>query len=186
MSDKTVIAVTLLSIAFLQSCGRGAGDPPASAAPTSDAAIEKIAVIEIPNARTPAEGLLTGGQPTREQIVEAARAGYGTIVNLRTDAEEGFEWEGDLVEELGMRYVQIPVAGTAGLTRENVELLTAALEAGGGPVMIHCASGNRVGAMMALKAAWVDDATPDEAIEIGRDFGMTRSEPAVREILADD
>ncbi len=186
MLHRTVIAITLLSLGCLFSCGQEAVEPPAPETAAVEPPAPEVAAIEILNWRTPVEGLLTGGQPTPEQISEAARAGYTTIVNLRADAEEGFAWESDLVEGLGMRYVHIPVAGAAGLTRENVDLLSAVLDDRDGPMMIHCASGNRVGAMMALEAAWVDGATADEAVRIGQEFGMTQLEQAVLDLLAEN
>ena len=38
------------------------------------------------------QSINTGGQPTAEQLEAAARAGFRTIVNLRTPGEEG-SWE---------------------------------------------------------------------------------------------
>ena len=48
---------------------------------------------------------------------------------------------------------------------------------------MHCASGNRVGGLFALKAFYVDGKTPEEALEIGRSAGMTRTEAVVRQEL---
>ena len=84
-------------------------------------------LVPIPNATVPMPGVVSGGQPTESQIEAAAERGYRTVINLRTEQEPGFEWERELVETTGMRYVHIPVTGADGLTRENVELLDAAL-----------------------------------------------------------
>ncbi len=140
---------------------------------------------EIPNGRVPIEGLLSGGQPTPEHLEQAARAGYKTVINLRDPAEGGFEWEEETTTRLGMRYVNLPVAGVSGLTRENVERLDAALgEAlAEGPVLLHCGSGNRNGALLALREAWLRGADPEKAIELGKAAGLTRLEGEVREIL---
>jgi uncharacterized protein (TIGR01244 family) len=142
-------------------------------------------LLPIKNARIPMEGVLSGGQPTREQIEEAARAGYGTVINMRGESEPGFEWESQLVEELGMKYEQLPVTGKESLTREHIErldsVLTAALEKG--PVLLHCASGNRIGAVLALRAAWVEKMDPEQALAYGRASGMTGAESLARELL---
>ena len=84
-----------------------------------------------------------------------------------------------------MRFIQIPIAGTDALSKENVERLDAALRDGldEGPVLLHCASGNRIGAMLALHAAWIGGADSGEALRFGLDHGMTSLEPAVRELL---
>ena len=95
-------------------------------------------LLSIPGARIPMAGVLSGGQPTRQQIEAAAVGGFGTVINLRVDQETGFEWEAETVEGLGMRYVSIPVAGSKGLTLENVHQLDAALSeaAAAGPVLL--------------------------------------------------
>jgi len=143
------------------------------------------ALLPLFNARVPLAGVLSGGQPTEEQIALAGRAGFRTVINLRTAEERGFEWEREAVERSGMRYVQIPVAGAAGLTRENAERLDKELERGiaEGPVLLHCASGNRIGALLALRAAWLEGVDPQEALEYGRDSGLTGLEAATSELL---
>ena len=141
--------------------------------------------IPIPNARTPIEGVTSGGQPTPEQIAAAGAAGYKTVINLRAPGESGFDWEPAAVKAAGMDYVAIPVAGAAGLTKENVTQLDAALRqaAEKGPALLHCSSGNRIGALLALRSAWLEGMDPAAAIELGRRSGLTGLESTVREIL---
>ena len=142
-------------------------------------------LLPIRNARVPIAGVLSGGQPTEEQFEAAAAAGFRTVINLRTEKEPGFEWEAELVEELGMRYVLIPVAGAQGLTQKNVKRLDRALGKARdlGPVLLHCGSGNRIGAMLALRAAWIEDQSPEDALAYGRASGLTGLEQTTREIL---
>jgi hypothetical protein len=45
---------------------------------------------------------------------------------------------------------------------------------------VHCASSNRVGAMAALRAAWIDGRPTEEALQIGRAWGLKSLEPTVR------
>lgn len=142
-------------------------------------------LLPIPNARIPIPGVLSGGQPTTEQIAAAGSAGYKTVINLRADAEPGFEWEAAAVKAGGMAYVSIPVAGTAGLTKENVSRLDAALKdaAAKGPVLLHCGSGNRIGALLALRAVWMEGKDPAAALDYGRASGLTGLEPAVKAMI---
>jgi len=159
--------------------GCAAASEPTPAAPATSA------LLPIPNARIPIAGVLSGGQPTPEQVEAAARAGFATVINLRTDGEPGFEWERALVEKLGMTYVHIPVAGADSLTKDTIAKIDAALRAATarGPVLFHCASGNRIGATLALRAAWVDGASPADAYAYGVASGMTRLADATRGIL---
>ena len=87
------------------------------------------------------------------------------------------------VRASGLRYSNLPLRGAADLTRENVAAFDALLRDSSRPVLVHCASGNRVGAMAALRAAWVDGKPADEAIAIGRTWGLKGLEGEVRRRL---
>lgn len=178
----------MLSLASL-ACGQGSADDQGQAGATPPIAVTPGAattsLIPIANARVPAPGLLSGGQPTPAQIEAAAQAGFRTVINIRTAEEPGYEWERALVERLGMDYVQMPVGGADTLTRENVGAIDEALDAAlaRGPVLFHCASGNRIGATLALRAAWFEGASPEEALAYGQASGMTRLTEATRSLL---
>src|SRR3546814_17161114 len=83
--------------------------------------------------------------------------------------------------ELGLDYLNIPVAGGADLSEDNARKLAIALEDIDGTALVHCASSNRVGALFAVKAAKLDPTSVDEAIEIGRSAGLRAMGPAVRQ-----
>ena len=143
----------------------------------------EIAADLMPNGKAPLPGIATGGEPSQAQLEAIAANGFRTVVNLRTDGEPSEIGEDD-VRSLGMRYVSIPVAGAADLTEEKVRALDAVLDDPEAyPVAVYCGSGNRVGALLTLRAAWLEEATPEEALALGRDAGLTRLEPAVKEKL---
>lgn len=175
-----VLAALALAIVFTLGANLSFAQQPA--VPSAAAPPAKV---EIPNARTPLEGVLTGGQPTEEQLAEMAKAGYRTVVNLRTPGEnEVSDREAELAERLGLRYVHLPMAGAEGLTEDNARALKDLLaDESAYPVVVHCGSGNRVGALFALKAFYFDCNDGKTAVEIGREAGLTRLEPAVREKL---
>lgn len=128
--------------------------------------------------------LLAAGQPDEAALGAARAAGYTTVVNLRTDGEPiGFD-ERAVVESLGMRYVHIPVAGAAGVTDENARaLMTVVNDAAPHPVLAHCGTANRVGALIALAAA-LEGAGPDAAVAAGRRAGLVGLEPVVRALVS--
>lgn len=141
--------------------------------------------LDIPNCCTPNDNLCTGGQPQPEQLREAQTRGIRTVINLRPAAEQGDFDEAAFVGSLGMGYVNIPVASPADLTRANAQKLADALKAAGeGPVLVHCASNNRVGALFALKAHYLEGVGVEEALAIGRSTGLKAMESAVRQILS--
>ncbi len=138
--------------------------------------------MDIPNAIT-FEGHLLGGKPDEDHLKAAQANGYKTIVDLRRETEAGVAEEQALVTELGLKYVAIPIAGADSLTVENAQALDEALK--NGPAVVHCATGNRVGALFAIRAARVQGKSVEEAMTAGKEAGLSRLEHAVRQILTD-
>jgi protein tyrosine phosphatase (PTP) superfamily phosphohydrolase (DUF442 family) len=180
---STVLTLAVLSALSAMVALARAAEPPAEARPSAEAAAE--AAVLLPEGRAPLPGVITGGQPDAAQLAALAEAGYRTVVDLRAPGEPyPREDEKAALESLGIEYVSIPVAGPEGLTEENARALSAVLaEEDAYPIAIHCGSGNRVGALLALEAAWIDGAPPAEALALGLDAGLTGLEPKVRELL---
>lgn len=125
------------------------------------------------NARTPTEGVLFGGQPSAEQLAALAEEGY-RILDLRTAEEDRGYDEPAEAERLGIEYLNLPVNGEALGLDQTYEDFFEAFE-GDRPVVVHCASGNRVGA---LYYAWLvarDGRSRAEARELAEENGL-RSE----------
>lgn len=89
-------------------------------------------------------------------IVEAARAGFTTIVNNRPDEEEAGQPEGAAIravaETLNLAYHAIPITH-AGFSGPQVEAMRAVLAAAEGPVLAYCRSGTRSTNLWALAEA---------------------------------
>lgn len=143
-----------------------------------------VKTITATNLMHPEESVFTSGQPSKDEFQAMAAAGIKHIINLRPAAE--MEWdERDYVESLGMTYAQLPVASTADLTVTNAEALDQLLrQAAGEPVLVHCASGNRIGAVIAVREAKLKQKGLEEAISTGKQWGLTKLEPQVRELLS--
>lgn len=150
-------------------------------------AIADVTFVSIDDIRSNADVLAqtdrpATGQPDVQILKSAADAGYVAVVDLRTEGEDRGMDEAAEVSALGMKYISIPISGRTGLTFENAATLESTLAEFDGPVLVHCASGNRVGALVALSAKQ-HGASSDEAIAAGKSAGLTRSEPAVRELI---
>jgi uncharacterized protein (TIGR01244 family) len=128
----------------------------------------------------------SSGQPSPEQLERLAREGVRTVINLRTPGEPDQYDEEAEARRHGLRYVSIPVAGAQDLTPKTVRRFADELAQAHqlGAVLIHCASANRVGAMVALEHGWHEGANPREALALGRAAGLTGLEPVVSELLA--
>ncbi len=98
-----------------------------------------------------------------------AAHGFKTIIDLRTSTE-GTADEKALVDLSGMNYINIPMT-VAGISDEQLAAFTKAIETAQAPVLVHCGSGNRAGAMWASYqiSKGVD---PEIALAAGRKAGM--------------
>ncbi len=120
----------------------------------------------------------TAGLLLRDGVAEAARLGFQLIVDLRGPAE-GLEQEKAAAIRAGIRYVNIPVT-TQLPTDDQVKAFAAIMEdAATHPILIHCHTANRVGAMWALYRAGVG-VPAAIALEEGRTAGLKSREAAVR------
>lgn len=122
------------------------------------------------------------GQPDSEVLSMAKAAGFKTVVDLRGESEDRGMDEAAEVAALGMQYVTLPIAGADDINFDNAAALDKILADAEGPVLVHCASGNRVGALYALREK-LAGATDEEALAKGKAAGMTRLEAVVKERL---
>ncbi len=123
----------------------------------------------VKNISHPAINHYGAGQPEPESFSEFSKAGVKHIINLRPPAETPNLNEAAIVTKAGMAYYNVPISGTSDLTRDNVLLVDKLLrKIGDESVLLHCSSSNRVGAIMTLRAAWLEGASTDDAIAIGK------------------
>lgn len=143
----------------------------------------KLERLSLPNLKIPRDGVYSCGQPAPEQLKGLKDAGVRTIVDLRAPGE--IDWdEQAAVEELGMTYHRIPITGPDDITEENARRLSEIMDdQAATPVLIHCGSGNRVGALYALKAFHCDECSGEAAVETGKAAGLMELEAYVRECL---
>jgi len=129
----------------------------------------------------PVGGISTAGQPDPEALAVFAEQGYVAVIDMRTASEDrGFD-EPAVVESLGMDYVAMPIGG-GDINFDNGRKLGLLLDSYDGPVLVHCGSGNRVGALLTLML--VDDGVDEElALETGKAAGLTSLEGTVIELL---
>ena len=88
------------------------------------------------------DDMYIGGQPTEKALRELKAQGVTTVINLRSPEEMariGFD-EARLVSELGMKYVYIPMRGTAEFpySPDGLKKFTDAMAAADGKVLLHC------------------------------------------------
>ena len=150
----------------------------------SDDSVLAIKVDEILADASAIEGrqYVSTGQPSEDVLRVAKEAGFATVIDMRTAEEDRGIDEASVVESLGMSYVAFPVSGRTDITLEKAQAFDELLAGIDGPVILHCRSGNRVGAMFALRDG-LGGATTDAAVEAGKQAGLGSLEPRVREAL---
>ena len=175
---RTVTALVVLALAF------GAVADETDLGPVTRLKVDLGQVVELGTVSA-VDGITAAGQPDEAALEVFADAGYATVIDLRGSGEDrGFD-EAAVVEDLGLHYVTLPIAGKDAVSFDNARKLDGLLEEYPGPVLVHCASSNRVGALLALRAS-LDGADDEAALALGREGGLTSLESVVRERLAED
>jgi protein tyrosine phosphatase (PTP) superfamily phosphohydrolase (DUF442 family) len=183
-----LVAFGLLALAACVDRPASETDAPRAVVQTAsaEATLETAITLGVTNAREPIPGLITAGQPTEDQMRALAAAGYENFVSLRLPGENGAGWEEAFAGRQDLTFTRLPISGAEDLTLENVEELDRILDAAGDtPTVLYCGSSNRVGAMLALRAHWLDGMDPGQALDLGRAAGMTRLEPVVTQALGE-
>lgn len=117
----------------------------------------------------------SAGQPDASGWADIAAAGVKTVVNLRPRAEQ-MEDEQSLVEAAGMTYHNWPVSSLDDVSVEMAQRLHELLAKGEEGLLVHCASGNRVGALFAMERHIMGH-NVEESMERGRAAGLTKLAP---------
>lgn len=142
-----------------------------------DNGVDLASVIE-PYFRPDANTVVCGALD-EEKVAALAKAGIDVVINLQPDEELSFD-EAAAVERVGMGYEHLPISGAADLKQLKILAFDNILrQHHGKKIAVHCGSGNRVGAAIALRAGWLRGRKMDTAMERGRSHGLTKLEDEV-------
>ena len=124
------------------------------------------------NAAQPLPNLATSGQPRAEQFEALRAAGAEVILDIRDPMEPRPLDEAEVVRKLGMEYVNVSVRQGA-LDDSTMEAVLAELRRNRErPVLLHCASANRVGGVL-IPYLILDHAMEEaEAVETAMRIGL--------------
>jgi len=125
-------------------------------------------------------------QPSPADLTAARAHGVVSVVNLRLPGELEFD-EGTVVTDLGMRYHNPAFNSPETLSDATLDdtraLLSAATEK---PMLMHCASANRVGAVWLAHRVLDDGVDLDTALDEAHQVGLRSAplEQRVREYIS--
>jgi len=113
---------------------------------------ESMDPAQVPNYLRVGPGLATAGQPSPATLQRLKSLGFKTVINLRTE-KEGTRDEEAAVKAAGLRYVWVPIT-PASFSLEDVRAVGSVLDdPEAAPVLLHCGTANRVGAVWAVLQA---------------------------------
>ncbi len=114
--------------------------------------------------------LATAGQPSEEQLVAIAAAGFKVVINLGLHGDPAYSLkdEGVSVASLGLEYVHIPVQFASPGLEALAEFSAAMERAGDDKVFVHCRHNKRVPVFIALDRVLRQGWKPDEAFAVMR------------------
>ncbi len=182
---KSIYAVVIIALFsfFLSACGGGGGSGSTSLTRQEPSMLNQARLPAMDSLRVVESDVLAAGQPSADELRQFAAAGVTTVIDLRGATEDRGYDELETVLDLQMDYVAIPIGGAESMNEHAVAAFADAISRSRGPVLVHCGSGSRVGAMVALRAALSGKPT-EESMSAGIAAGMGRSlQGPVREQL---
>lgn len=131
----------------------------------------------------PDEQTIVCGALDETKVKALADAKVEIVVNLQPNDELSFD-EAAAVKQAGMYYEQLPISGAEDLKQLKILAFDNILRHYHGKKMaLHCGSGNRAGAAIALRAGWLRGRKMETAMERGRSHGLTKLEEEVHNRL---
>lgn len=124
------------------------------------------------------------GQPTPDDLQQAAQEGYKSVLNLRSPQEEGaLSDEQQQAEAAGLQYVNLPVRPDA-LSQEQTDQIMNQIDQLPKPLLTHCKSGLRSGAMALMYVATRESLSAEAAMEKGKQMGFDcESSPQMKQFF---
>ncbi len=161
----------LATLPFLALSACSSTPPPAAAQPVSTDKLESASIGSIERVHTCA-GVYLASQPTAADFHKLRDEGVRTVINLRPESEDkGFD-EPALMSELGLRYVSIPFASPDQLTDTVFTRARDMLGRAEKPILIHCHTANRVGAIWLARRVLDDGLSYAAALAEAREIGL--------------
>jgi uncharacterized protein (TIGR01244 family) len=111
-------------------------------------------------------------QLTPEQLQEASKEGFKSVLNLRSPQEEGYlSDEAERARAANLEYVNIPVKPDE-INEELADKVLETIEQLPKPILSHCKSGLRSGAFALMYDATRHNLSAEQAMEKGRSMGF--------------
>ncbi len=128
--------------------------------------------------------ITSASQPSEEEIEKLPQQGFKSVINLRASGEEDQplspKEEGDLVQKLGMKYLNILVSIKEGIKPEQVDRFREETELLPSPVFVHCHTGKRAGVFTMMYLAIKEGITGEQALQKAMSMGFSCDAPQLK------
>lgn len=123
-------------------------------------------------------------QISEEQLQQAAKVGFKSVLNLRSPSEPGFpKDEQQQVESAGLQYLNIPV-NPAQITDQLTDQILTQMDQLAKPILLHCSTGIRSGAMALIYFAVHQDMAVEQALEKSNQLGLNlAAKPKIQQFV---
>ena len=173
--QKTIAGVWMIAAAPCYLAAQTTSPPQAATPQEQKTVLKKLAIGDIHPLHVWGN-IYLAGQPTPDDLTRLKKLGIKTIINLRRTQELSWD-EAALVKRLGMRYVHAPFQAPQELKPEVFDKVRQVLrDRRQRPVMLHCASSNRVGAIWYAYRVLDGQLLPNQAIKEAQIVGLRTPE----------
>jgi uncharacterized protein (TIGR01244 family) len=122
------------------------------------------------------KGVFLASQPQPADFEQAKKGGVKTVINLRHPEEIADFDEAGVISDLGLTYHNPAWNGPEELTDEVFGEVRDLLRTAERSILLHCSSGNRVGAMWMAYRSLDENLAIDEAVNEAKIVGMKSPE----------
>ncbi|MEM8964592.1 MAG: sulfur transferase domain-containing protein [Acidobacteriota bacterium] len=122
------------------------------------------------------DGIFLASQPSPADFELAKKEGVATVINLRHEAEITEFDPAEVVTALDLDYVHLPWSGPDELTDEIFDQARELFDSAERPILMHCGSANRVGALWIPWRVLDGGLSVDAAIAEAKTIGLKTPE----------
>ncbi|MBD3885014.1 phosphatase [Phormidium tenue FACHB-886] len=131
------------------------------------------------------EDLSYAGQPTSEQLQEAASAGFKAVLNLRSSTEPGSSAdESAQAAAAGLDYANVPLSNE-NPDSEQISKALWEVESLPKPLLIHCGAGLRAGAIALIANAIEEELTLEQLTAKAQGLGIKLEQPHLKQFITE-
>lgn len=135
------------------------------------------------NVNKVSDKLFAAGQPTSEELQQAAALGFKSVVNLRSPDEAGvLPDEQQQAEAAGLQYVNVSLKSTDadnGLTAKVLEEISGLPT----PILLHCGAGGRASALALIALATQERLSREQVLQKAQELGINLDQPHLKQFL---